>query len=165
MKRPAVSRNAWWRAGAVAGVMLLAAGCGSSGTSSSAPSSPAAAPTASSPAATPAVCQDVDALRTSLTNLTHITVGKGAVDELKADVSDVQAKLTALKDQVGTEWSAQISLLQSSLSTLHTAVTGLGNGSSSVANVVTALGGVTAATQSLLAAAATRCPSASPSPS
>lgn len=109
------------------------------------------------------VCQDIAALRESLTNLTHIKVGKGAVDELKADVSDVQAKLSALKTQAGTQWSAQISLLESALGMLKTAVTGLGNGTSSVTGVVTALGSVTVAAQSLLAAAATRCPSASPS--
>jgi hypothetical protein len=164
MKGTAGRGYAWWRVAAVAlGIMLLAAACGSSGTSST--SSPAAAPSASSPSASPVVCQDVDALRTSLTNLTHVKVGSGAVDALKADVSDVQAKLSALKDQVGTQWSAQISLLESALSMLHTAVTGLGNGTSSVTSVVTALGSVTAATQSLLAAAATRCPSASPSSS
>jgi hypothetical protein len=166
MKRTAGRGHAWWRVAAVVlGIMVLAAACGSSGTSSSTPSSPAAASSASSPAASPVVCQDVAALRRSLTNLTHVKVGKGAVDELKADVSDVQAKLSALKDQVGTEWSAQISLLQSALSMLHTAVTGLGDGTSSVTSVVTAVGGVAAAAQSLLAAAATRCPSASPSSS
>jgi hypothetical protein len=163
MKRTAGRGYAWWRVAAVAlGIMLLAAACGSSGTSSTS-SSPAAAPSASSPTATPVVCQDVAALRESLTDLTHIKVGKGAVDELKADVSDVQAKLSALKTQAGTQWSAQISLLESALGMLKTAVTGLGNGTSSVTSVVTALGSVTAAAQSLLAAAATRCPSASPS--
>jgi hypothetical protein len=163
MKRTAGRGYAWWRVAAVAlGIMLLAAACGSTGTSSTS-SSPAAAPSASSPTATPVVCQDVAALRESLTNLTHIKVGKGAVDELKADVSDVQAKLSALKTQAGTQWSAQISLLESALGMLKTAVTGLGNGTSSVTSVVTALGSVTAAAQSLLAAAATRCPSASPS--
>jgi len=144
--------------------MLLAAACGSGATSGGA-SSPAAAPPASSPAATPVVCQDVAALRESLASLTHVRVGSGAVDALKADVSEVQAKLSALKTQAGTQWSAQISLLQSALGMLHTAVTGLGHGTSSVASVVTALGSVTAAAQSLLAAAATRCPSASPSSS
>jgi hypothetical protein len=164
MKWTAGRGYAWWRVAAVAlGIMLLAAACGSSGTSSSTSSSPAAAPSASSPTATPVVCQDVAALRESLANLTHVKVGSGAVDALKADVSDVQAKLSALKTQAGTQWSAQISLLQSALGMLKTAVTGLGNGTSSVTSVVTAVGGVTAAAQSLLAAAATRCPSASPS--
>src|SRR5215469_8010294 len=90
----------WWRIVVVTvAAGLLSAACGSGTTSPGGGASPthtSAAPT--SPAASPAspVCQDVAALRTSLNTLTHVRIGKGTVDEIKSDIADVQAKLSAL---------------------------------------------------------------------
>jgi hypothetical protein len=164
MARQAASRLAGWTGTAVVAVLMLTAGCGSSGgTSTASTPSPSASPTTAT--ADALICQDVDALRTSLTNLTTIKVGSGASDALSANLKDVKSKLTTLANDAGGEWSAQISGLKTSLTALQTAVTGLSNGSSSISNVVTTLGGVKNSAQDLLTAAAKRCPSPSPSSS
>lgn len=167
MRRLTASRFAGWTfTAAVAALVMLAAGCGSSGsTSSPSTPSPSATSTAGTSQANSLICQDVDALRTSLTNLTQVNVGSGASAALTANLKDVKAKLTTLAGDAGGEWNAQISGLKTSLTALQTAVTGLSNGTSSLSNVVTTLGGVKTSAQDLLTAAAKRCPSASPSAS
>jgi hypothetical protein len=142
------------------GIMLLAAGCGSSSTPSAA-ATPAASSAAATPQAISAACKDVAALRTSLTNLTKITVGKDMGSQLAAKVNDVKANLDALKTHAHGEWSTQVDALKSSLTTLENAAKGLSDGSTSVSDVVTAVGGVTSATTNLLAATNKRCPSSS----
>ena len=77
----------------------------------------------------------------------------------------MKAKLTTLAGDAGGQWNAQISGLKTSLSALQKAVTGLSNGTSSVTNVVTTLGGVKNSAQDLFTAAGQRCPSPSPSAS
>jgi hypothetical protein len=153
----------WTLAVALAGLMMLTVGCGSSGGGTSPASTPS--PTASSTTgqANSLICQDVDALRTSLTNLTNVKVGSGASGALSANPKDVKAKLTTLSNDAGGEWSAQISGLKTSLTALQTAVTSLSNGTSSLSNVVTTLGGVKNSAQDLLTAAGKHCPSPSPS--
>ncbi|HEY7013479.1 MAG TPA: hypothetical protein VH480_12020 [Streptosporangiaceae bacterium] len=166
MGRLAARRFAGWTLTvALAGLMMLAAGCGSSdgGTSSASTPSPTASSTTGQ--ASSLICQDVDALRTSLTNLTNIQVGSGASATLTANLQDVKAKLTTLSNDAKGKFSAQISGLKTSLSTLQTAVKGLSNGSGSITDVVTALGGVKNSAQDLLTAAGKRCPSPSPSSS
>ena len=153
------------------GLALLAAACGSSGTpsggaSSGVPSSPAsAAPAATAPNAV--LCDDAAALRASLDKLTHVRVGTGTASQIRADLNDVQANLTALVNHAHGQWQAQTSALQSTLTTLKTAVSNLAANpsASTVSGVVTALGGVKIAARNLLAAVNTSCPSASPSPS
>jgi hypothetical protein len=175
MKRFAVSTSAWWKAAAaVAGIVAITSACSSGGTSApgtataSAPSSTAVtSPGSAQPETsqdTAALCDDVAALRTSVANLTDITVARGAASKLAADARDVQAKLSSLASAAGTQWTTQIGALTSALSSLQTAVTSLGNGGS-VSGVVSALGKVRTASSDLLATAGTRCPSASPSPS
>jgi hypothetical protein len=160
---------------------LVTVGCGSSSTSSTAasasgsttsaaPSSPAAStPAASTPASSPtsALCQDVAALRASLDNLKHVTVGKGTVDEIKGDLAEVKAKLGAVKTEVHGQWQAQIGALEDSLAKLQAAVNDLASNfsASTVSGTVSALRGVAAAGSDLLAALSKQCPSASPSPS
>jgi hypothetical protein len=172
MKSSIVLRAARWKlAAAASGLVLLAAACGSSGTpsggtSSGVPPSPASA----APAATPSnavLCGDAAALRASLNKLTHVQVGTGTVSQIRADLSEVQANLTALVNHAHGHWQAQTSALQSTLTTLKTAVSNLAAnpGPGTVSGVVTALGGVNTAAQKLLAVVNTSCPSASPSPS
>jgi len=142
----------------------------SSSTTSAAPSSLAAStPAASTPTASPAsaLCQDVAALRASLDKLKHVTVGKGTVDEIKADLADVKAKLGAVKTELHGQWQAQVSALEDSLAKLQTAVNDLASNfsASTISGTVSALRGVAAAGSNLLAALSRQCPSASPSPS
>jgi len=167
-----VTRPAWWQtAVTVIGAGLLAAACGSGGSPSSGSSPSSAAPASSSaaPGPTSALCQDAAALRTSIDNLTHLTVGKGMGDQIKADLADVKAKLTAFTAQAQGQWQSQTSDLTASLSKLQTAASNLTSNpsASTVSATVSALREVSASAGSLLSAIGTKCPSvaASASPS
>ena len=176
MRRPTLARPAW-KVGTVAlAAGLVTVACGSSSTSSGAAgassSTTSAAPSslaASTPAASPAsvLCQDVAALRASLDKLKHVTVGKGTVDEIKADLADVKAKLGVVKTELHGQWQAQVSALEDSLAKLQAAVNDLASNfsASTISGTVSALRGVAAAGSNLLAALSKQCPSASPSPS
>jgi hypothetical protein len=176
MRRVKTIRPPRWQAVAVAaGAALLATACGSSSTSStpvSAPSSAtsaaASSPAASSPApsSTSALCQDVAALRASVDKLKHVTIGKGTVDELKADAADVKTKLGAVKTEAHGQAQAQISAMEDSLAKLQSAIkTVTSNFSvSAVSETVSAVQGVAASASSLLGALSKQCPSASASP-
>jgi hypothetical protein len=172
MKPSIARRPARWKLAVVAsGLALLAAACGSSGTPSGGTSSGVPASSASSaPASTPpnaVLCDEAAALRASLDKLTHVKVGTGTASQIRADLNDVEANLTALVNHARGQWQAQTSALQSTLTTLKTAVGNLASnpGASTVSGVVAALAGVNTAAQNLLAAVNTSCPSASPSPS
>ena len=169
MKPSIVRRPARWKLAAVAyGLALLAAACGSSGTPSGGTSS--GVPSSSAPATTPpnaVLCDDAAALRASLDKLTQVKVGTGTASQIRADLNDVEANLTALVNHARGQWQAQTSALQSALTTLKTAVSNLAANpsASAVPGVVTALGGVNTAARNLLAVVNTSCPSASPSSS
>ena len=151
---------------------LLVAGCSSGGGSAASSASPAtssssAAPSASS-AASATVCPKVAALRSSLSELAHLSYSSNALAKLKTDLGNVRDSLTALHETAGTEWSSQISALSSALDKLGKTISNLGSQSSATAAakaVSTDLAAVTAAGSNLLAAASVRCPEASPSPS
>jgi len=181
MRRLTLARPAWKVCTVALAAGLVTVACGSSSTSSgaagasssttsAAPSSLAAStPAASTPAASPAsvLCQDVAALRASLDKLKHVTVGKGTVDEIKADLADVKAKLGVVKTELHGQWQAQVSALEDSLAKLQAAVNDLASNfsASTISGTVSALRGVAAAGSNLLAALSKQCPSASPSPS
>ena len=141
---------------------LLAAGCGSGGTSSG--STPASAASSSAPASS-ALCADVAALRASLDKLRHVSVGTGMVSEITADLNEVKSALTTLANDAHGQWQTQTSALSSALDKLRTSVSNLAAhpGASAVSDVVAALGEVNTAAQNLLAATNPSCPSASPS--
>jgi hypothetical protein len=109
------------------------------------------------------VCADAAALRTALDKLTHVQTGagKGAVNEIKADLASVKAAATTFANDASGRWQAQTSSLKSSLASLQTAVGHLAANPSTTAAtaVVTALGEVTTAAQHLFAAVGKRCPS------
>jgi hypothetical protein len=154
---------------AACGLALLA-GCGSSGATSGSSPSAAAPATSPSAAASPsgsALCADVAALRASLDQLRRVSVQPGAVTEITSDLNNVRAALTTLVNDAHGQWQAQTSALSAALNTLKTAVSSLGAspGVSTISGVVSALGQVATAGQSLLAAANKDCPSASPSSS
>jgi hypothetical protein len=160
-------------AAALLSAVLLAAGCSSGGgTAASTPSPTASSPSASAPSASSAasatVCPKVQALRTSLSDLAHLSFGPNALNKLKTDVGQVKDSLTALHETAGTEWSGQITALQNALSKLGKTLSNLGSQSSATAAakaVSTDLAAVTAAGSNLLAATSVRCPEATPTPS
>ena len=165
MRRFAAGTLAWWRMVAtLVAAGLLVSACASSGTSSGGASSSAAASSSGSASATrnATVCQDVAALRASLSKLVHVPVSKGAASTLAADVKDIKAQVTTLANDARTQWSSQIEALNSALAKLQTAVTGVAHGGS-LSSVGSALGAVRTAAQQLLTAAGAQCPSSSPS--
>jgi len=94
-------------------------------------------------------------------------VQKGMKNEITADLTDVKTKLTAFVDAAHGQWQAQTAALKSALTKLQSEVKNLTASPSvgALASVATAIGEVGIATQNLLAAVSTRCPSASASPS
>ena len=76
----------------------------------------------------------------------------------------MKADLTTLAADAGDQLSSQIGALKSALTDLQGAVKGLGDGTSTLGNVRSALAAVSLAAGNLLDTAKTRCPSASPSP-
>jgi hypothetical protein len=101
--------------------------------------------------------------------LKHVTIGKGTVDELKADVADVKTKLSAVKAEAHgqAQAQAQISAMEDSIAKLESAIKTLTSNFSASAGsgTVSALRGVAASASSLLGALSKQCPSASASPS
>ena len=171
MKPAIVTRRTRWKlVMVVCGLGLLAAGCGSgSGTSSGSTSASAtsSSPTASS-AASPSnsvLCADAAALRAALDKLRHVSVGKGTVNEITADLNGVKTALTTFVNNARGQYHAQTSALSSALATLKTSVSDLAAhpGASTLSGVVAALSGANKAGQNLLAAVNTSCLSASPS--
>ncbi len=167
-----VTRPARWLLAVIAGgLALLTAACGSSSGPASggapSPSTPSPAPAATGPSPSSALCADAAALFGSLNQLTHIKVQKGMKNEITAKLTTVKANLTAFVTEARSQWQAQTAALKSALTNLQTAAKSLtANPSVSAAGgVVSALDGVSTATQNLLAAVSTRCPSASSSPS
>jgi hypothetical protein len=151
----------------ITGLLLAACGSSTSPPASSPSPSPTSAAAAPAPSPTSAVCQAADGLRASVDALTHVKIGKGTVDEVKSDLANVEAKFTALTAEMRGEFKAQTNAVRSALDALKTAISDLTAhpSTSTVAAAAAALGGVTTAVSSLLAALAPHCGSASASPS
>jgi hypothetical protein len=159
------------RGAIVSAALLIAAACGSSGSSpggtgSSGPSPGAAvSPGPASPTPVLTVCQDVASLRAALHSLTSVGITEGAVSEIKAVARGIQASLSDLSSSGHTEWRTQIDNLRSALANLQSAADTLAATPSSrgESSVRTAVGAVAADGQRLLAAIGNRCPSPSAS--
>jgi hypothetical protein len=143
---------------ALALITLLAAACGSgSSTSGHASPSPSATATGTLPADS-AICQDVRALHTSMQKLLSFQPGKDTIASLKANVSDVNDKLTALRISAHDTLSAQWGPLQATMRNLQSAVTS-SVGTGQAAGIVRAMGDVRTKAQNLFTAAEAYCPS------
>jgi hypothetical protein len=167
--RALVPRPSRWRIIAAALVVGVSLAACSSSTTPSGHASPSAPAAAASPTPSPAsaVCRSAADLRDSVTALAHIPIGKGTVDAVRANLADVQAKLTALTSELHDSYKGQTSAVQSSLDSLKTAVSNLSASpsTSTVKGVTSAVAGVTAAVGNLGSALAPHCGSASASPS
>jgi hypothetical protein len=153
------SNLARWKLVVVAAVMmLLAAACGSSGTASAKSSTSATAPAATrtSPADS-AACRDVAALQASVQKLVSYQPGKDTIASLRVDVSDANAKLSALRQSSPDTWSTQRGPLQVALRNLQDEVTG-SVGTGKVAGILSALGVVRTRAQNLFDVAKAQCP-------
>lgn len=149
---------------AVAAGLLLAA-CGSSTTTS--PGSGATATTASpAPSPTSGVCQAAAELRASVNALAHVKIGQGTVNEIKSDLANVEAKLTALTTELHDASKPQASAVNSALDTLKTAVSDFSAhpSASTLGGVTTAVSGVTTSAGNLLSSLAPQCGATPASP-
>lgn len=142
----------------VAVMMLLTAACGSGGTASGkSTASPTASAAAGTSQADSAACQDVAALHASMQKLLSYQPGKDTIASLKVNLSDVNAKLSALRQSAPNTWSAQRGPLQAALRSLQDEVTG-SVGTGRVAGILRALGEVRTRAQNLFDAAKAQCP-------
>lgn len=148
---------------------LLLAACDSTTTpATSVPATGAATATTASaaPSPTSAVCQAAAELRASVNALAHIKIGEGTVNEIKSDLANVEAKLTALTTELHNANQPQASAVNSALDTLKTAVSNFSAhpGASTLGGVTTAVGGVTTAVGNLLASLNPQCGGSTASP-
>lgn len=149
---------------AVAAGLLLAA-CSSTTTTS--PGSGATATTASpAPSPTSGVCQAAAELRASVNALAHVKIGQGTVNEIKSDLANVEAKLTALTAELHDASKPQTSAVNSALDTLKTAVSDFSANpsASTLGGVATAVNGVTTSAGNLLSSLTPQCGATPASP-
>jgi hypothetical protein len=114
-----------------------------------------------------ALCGDAAALRSSVDQLATVTVAPGLADELRSDLSDAKAHLSALADDAHGQWETQTAAVASALAALETALRTLaaspgGAAATEVRTAVTQLG---AAVTNLLSVVRPVCPPIDPSPS
>ena len=146
---------------------LLLAACSSttttspgSGATTTSPGSGATATTASpAPSPTSAVCQAAAELHASVNALAHVKIGQGTVNEIKSDLANVEAKLTALTAELHDANKPQTTAVNSALDTLKTAVSDLSAhpSASTLGGVATAVSGVTTSVGNLLTSLAPQC--------
>jgi hypothetical protein len=158
-------------------VMILAAACGSSGTSpggtgagrvsSSAPASPG--PSRPTPVLT--VCQDVNSVRAALHSIVSVSITQAAVSEIQAVARGMEASVTDLSNTVSgrEEWRTQIDAVKSDLARLQSAASSYAASPSTSdrSSVLSAKASVAVTARRLLATVGNRCPSppATPVPS
>lgn len=154
---------------AVAACLALTAGCTSSSSSKStnpATTSPTTSATSSATTSnSKAVCADYDALKQSLSNLTHINVLTAGRDGINAALSDVTSKLTTLKSSAQQEFEPQIDQLDTAVTQLKNTVSNLssGNLAGSVKTIATQIAAIGTAGRNLGSAVASTCPEATSS--
>ena len=155
-------------------VTLLAAACGSGGSSpggtgtGGASSSASVSPASSRPSPVLTVCQDVNTVRAALENLVAVSVTEPAVSHIQTAAREMESGVADLAGTVsgGTEWRTQIDALKSDLARLQSAASSYAAspGSSARSSVVSAEASVAAAARRLLAAVGNRCPAPSGTP-
>jgi hypothetical protein len=113
-------------------ICLVPAACGSSddNTSGAAPASTAATATTALTASTDAspatpACADAAALKASMADLDQIDPAKDGKAGIQAALDKVRTNLQALKTSAKSEWSSQITALDSALEGLKTTITGI----------------------------------------
>jgi hypothetical protein len=150
---------------AVTASLALTAGCTSSSSSKSTNPATTAPTTSATTANSTTVCADYDALKQSLSNLTHISVLTAGRDGINAALSDVTAKLTTLKSSARQEFEPQIDQLDSAVTQLKTTVSNLtsGNLAGSVTTIATQLTAIGTAGRNLGSAVSSTCPEATSS--
>src|SRR5262245_35340123 len=70
----------------------------------------------------PAVCSDVDTLKSSVTALTDIKVDQGALDKLQSQLTQVQDDYAQLKSDAKSEFSSELSAVDSAAASAKSSV-------------------------------------------
>jgi hypothetical protein len=70
----------------------------------------------------PAVCDDLDALRTSVKDLQNVDIGNDALSTLTTDLQKIQADLKQLGQDASDQYSTQIDAVQKQASALGTSL-------------------------------------------
>ncbi len=71
---------------------------------------------------TPAVCDSVDQLRTSLKSLQDVKIQQGALDDLTSRLKEVQSDLDKVKSDAASEFSDEVDAVQGAGKALKTGV-------------------------------------------
>jgi hypothetical protein len=156
-------------------VILLAAACGSGGSSPGDTGTGSSSPSASAPPApsrpTPVltVCQDVNSVRAALHSLVSISITEAAVSEIQAVARGMETSVADLGETVSgrTEWRSQVDALKSAVVRLQSAASSYAAAPSREAGVSSAKANVAVAARRLLTAVGNRCPAppVTPAPS
>ncbi len=109
--------------------------------------------------AKPAVCNDVDSLRSSVDDLKDVQVGQGAIAEAQQDLDTIQQRLATLRADAKGQFSSEISAVDTALASLQTAVDAAKANPSAVSLAATATSARTAvdAGQALVSAVKRTC--------
>jgi len=166
MSRQSRSRLTGAAAALAIGGAALIAGCSSSSSPGSASSSTAPAttvPATTSPSVTvtasAAACKHIDSLRSSLSNLTHLTLNASAATQIKTDLSNVASQLAALKNEPGASaFAAEASQLNAALDQVKSAAQ---HATSDPSHVVSALSNLKSKTTTMIAQMKAACPQGS----
>ncbi len=154
------------RAAVLACVALLAVGCGGDDdTTGGATPGPSAASSAAdgSPSATGSpdgdVCSDVDALKSSIDDLTEVDVSQAGLSAITDGLRQVQTNLSTLKDNADGALTPQIDDLDQAVNSLSTSASdAVATPSvSTLATVAADLGSVASSLSALQQAAADMC--------
>ena len=155
------------RAAVVACVAIFAVGCGgdddttsgatpsNGGTSAASDGTPSATGSADAD-----VCSDIDALKSSIDDLTNIDVSQAGLSSITDGLQQVQTDLSALKDNVGSgPLASQVDDLDQAVSSLSTSASAAVATPSvaTLATVATDLGAVGSSLSALQQAAADVC--------
>jgi hypothetical protein len=108
-------------------VCLVAAACGGSGDDTSGTAAPTTTTTAASgtTAAGSQACADAAALKASMAELDEIDPPEAGKAGIQAALEKVSTNLAALKTTAKSQWSSQLTELDSSLDTLKTTLAGI----------------------------------------
>jgi hypothetical protein len=127
-------------------VCLVPAACGGSGDNSGGTAPAATTATATTAAASPA-CADAAALKASMAELDQIDPATAGKEGIRAALDKVSANLAALKSSAKSQWSSQITELDSALESLKATIAGItgDNLLSALPTIVNDLKGIDAA--------------------
>ena len=68
----------------------------------------------------PAICSDVDSLKSSITDLRDVKLEAGALATLQSDLTKVQSDLSKVKSEAKTQYAAEISSVEQAAASLGT---------------------------------------------